>query len=107
MPEIMDAGAAAIGGVDRRAGTELAEDDTKPPSRIRTALRIPMPNQGDVGVNWQVIAATRLEILLECPGAIGCPDEIAGFMKLGCTNQQGLGAGIIVPDDQSEQLPAT
>ena len=58
-------------------------------------------------VNRQVMAATDLEILLDFPGAIGCQDEIAGFMKLGRTNQQGLCAGIIVPDDQSEQLPAT
>jgi hypothetical protein len=103
----MDAGAAAIGGGDRRAVTELAEDDTTPPSRIRTALRIPMPKQGDGGVNWQGMAATRLEIRLECPGAIGCQDEIARFMKLGRTHQQGRGAGIIVPDDPSAQLPAT
>ena len=107
MPEIMYAGAAALGGVDRRAVTELAEDGTKAPSRIRTALRIPIPDQGDGGVNRQVMAATRLEILLDFPGAIGCQDEIAGFMKLGRTNQQGLCVGIIVSDDQSEQLPAT
>src|SRR5437899_2452045 len=51
MTEIMHAGAAAIGGTDRRLVTELAEDGTKPPSRIRTTLRISMPNQGDGGVN--------------------------------------------------------
>src|SRR5437764_263282 len=107
MTEIMHAGAAAIGGADRRTVTELAEDGTKSPSRIRTALRISMPNRGDGGVNRQAMTAARLEILLDFPGAIGCQDEIAGFMKLGRTNQQGLGAGIIVRDDQAEQLTAT
>ena len=87
MAKIMHAGAATIGGADRCTVTELAEDGTKTPSRLGTALRISIANQGDVCVNRQVMAATDLQILLDFPGAIGCQDEIAGFMKLGRTNQ--------------------
>src|SRR5207244_11883844 len=91
MTEIIHAGPGAIGGARRRLVTELAEESTKPASRIRTALSISRPNQGDGGVNRQAMAAARLEILLDFPGAIGCQDERAGFMKPGETPQRGVG----------------